>query len=342
MSELQITELQGGDEAGLAAWSDVAVAAERHDLGDHAEYWTHDELLPMLGTTTGRRQFRLFSAALDGEVVAAGRMLVPLKDNLDLAEVHVAVRPDVRRRGLGSQLVRHIEACSLAAGRTRLDAFPSWQHDSPEDGAGTAGAEFARAHGFTLTLGDVQRQLHLPVADDLLEGLAREAAAHHPGYELRSWAGPIPEDLVVSWLELSSTLATEAPSGTGVHENEAVDVPAFRESEALQAAQGRTMWHTVALDDTGRVVAYTQLAETLHDNPFLFQWGTLVHRDHRGHRLGLAVKVANHRALQAGSNVAGRRTVTWNAGVNDHMITINERLGFVRGARGGEFQKKLT
>ncbi|WP_156391647.1 MULTISPECIES: GNAT family N-acetyltransferase [unclassified Nocardioides] len=341
MSGLRVVEVARGDERAVAAWVDVAVTAERHDLGDHAEYWSQAELLPLVGATEGLRQFRLFSGFLDGEVVAAGRMQLSLKDNLDLAELHVGVLPEVRRRGLGSALLTHIEAQARIAGRTRVEGFPSWLPDGPEDGAGTTGAEFARSHGFTLTLPDVQRQLHLPVPDDLLDALTREAAPHHAGYELRSWAGPIPEDLVVSWLELSTTLATEAPTGSGVHENEAVDVPAFRESEVLQAAQGRTMWHTVALDETRRVVAYTQLAETLPDNPFLFQWGTLVHRDHRGHRLGLAVKVANHRAIQAGSDVAGRRTVTWNAGVNDHMIAINERLGFVRGARGGEFQKQL-
>lgn len=342
MSPLDIIEIGRGDETGIAAWVDAAIAAERHDLGDHAEYWTAVELLPLVGATGGLRQFRLFSGVLEGRVVAAGRMQMALKDNLDLAELHVGVRPEARRRGLGSELLRHLEARALADGRTRLEAFPSWRQEDPEDGAGVAGAEFARAHGFRLTLSDVQRQLHLPVADDLLDALEREAAPHHRGYELRSWAGPVPDDLVVSWLELSTTLATEAPIGTGVREDEVVDVPAFRESEALQAAQGRTMWHTVALDETGRVVAYTQVAETLPDNPFLFQWGTLVHRDHRGHRLGLAVKAANHRVIQEGSDVAGRRTVTWNAGVNDHMIAINERLGFVRGARGGEFQKKLT
>lgn len=342
MSQLEIVEISRGDDAGVAAWVETALAAERHDVGDHATCWTYDELLPLVGVTAGLRQFRLFSGLLDGEVVAAGRLTLPLKDNLDSAELHLGVRPEVRRRGLGRELLAHLESVALAAGRTRLDALPAWPHDGAEDGTGAAGAEFARAHGYLFSLGEIQRELSLPVDDELLADLAQEAAPHHRGYEIRSWSGPVPDDLVVSWLELSTTLASEAPSGSGEHEDEVVDVPAYREAEALHTAQGRTMWHTVALDDAGDVVAHTMLVETHRDNPFLFQWGTLVRRDHRGHRLGLAVKVANHRAIQAGSDVAGRRTVTWNAGVNDHMIAINERLGFVCGARSGEFQKKLV
>lgn len=341
MSRLEVIEVGRGDEAGVAAWVETAIAAERHDVGDHATCWTLVELLPLVGVTAGLRQCRLFSGLLDGEVVAAGHLMLPLKDNLDSVELHLGVRPEVRRRGLGSELLAHLESVALAAGRTRLDALPAWPYDGPEDGAGTAGAEFARAHGYVFSLAEIQRELSLPVAEDLLADLAQEAAPHHRDYEIRSWSGPVPDALVVGWLELSTTLASEAPSGTGEHEDEAVDVPAFREAEALHVAQGRTLWHTVALDDAGAVVAHTLLVETHRDNPFLFQWGTLVHRDHRGHRLGLAVKVANQRAIQAGTDVAGRRTVTWNAGVNDHMIGINERLGFVCGARSGEFQKKL-
>lgn len=66
---------------------------------------------------------------------------------------------------------------------------------------------------------------------------------------------------------------------------------------------------------------------------------------HRGHRLGAAIKARNLLALQAGADaadLAGRRLVTWNAEVNDHMIAINDRLGFVRTARLGEMQKKVV
>jgi hypothetical protein len=54
---------------------------------------------------------------------------------------------------------------------------------------------------------------------------------------------------------------------------------------------------------------------------------TLVDPPHRGHRLGTIVKIANLRYAMAGEP-ALRVVDTWNAAVNDHMISINEAIGF--------------
>jgi RimJ/RimL family protein N-acetyltransferase len=97
----------------------------------------------------------------------------------------------------------------------------------------------------------------------------------------------------------------------------------------------------VALDKTGAVVAYTDIATTVHEPDRAYQWGTLVRRDARGHRLGLAVKVANLRLLQD-SCPELRRLTTYNAEVNARMVEVNDRLGFVPVARLGEFQKRLA
>jgi RimJ/RimL family protein N-acetyltransferase len=153
--------------------------------------------------------------------------------------------------------------------------------------------------------------------------------------------GPIPDDLIDSWARLSSTLLTEAPMGELDLEAEHVDATTIREDEAVVAKQGRTKYNTAALDAAGEVVACTDIARTVHESDRAYQWGTLVDPRHRGHRLGLAVKVANLRLLQSDTGDA-RRLVTYNAEVNRHMIAVNDRLGFVPVARLGEFQKRLA
>jgi RimJ/RimL family protein N-acetyltransferase len=54
---------------------------------------------------------------------------------------------------------------------------------------------------------------------------------------------------------------------------------------------------------------------------------TLVDPDHRGHRLGTVVKIENLRYILS-HEPALRVIDTYNAAVNDHMISINEAMGF--------------
>lgn len=339
---VEVVEVTADDPELLRTWTAVTEASLRHEVGDDATAWAFEELLAVVRNPPAARREHFAVARLEGEAVGTAWLAMPLLDNLDSAQVDVHVHPDARRRGIGTLLLDHAESVAAAHGRSRLDAEARWPYDGPADGAGTAGVAFLTARGYGLGIGDVQRMLPLPVADELLAGLAAETAPHHAGYRLHSWAGRMPDELVEGWLAVANTLNTEAPAGEMEREAEAVDVAAFREGEALQAAQGRTSWHTVALDPAGQVVAYTQLVVPTYDTRFVYQWGTLVRRDHRGHRLGTAVKVANHRALQAGADVTGRRAVTWNAEVNDHMIGINERLGFVPASRSAGMQKRLA
>lgn len=72
------------------------------------------------------------------------------------------------------------------------------------------------------------------------------------------------------------------------------------------------------------------------------QGGTLVLPDHRGHRLGMALKVANLRSLQSRGDALTRPMIhSWNAEVNDHMGAINATLGFVAVEIVEEMQLRL-
>ncbi|HWJ10170.1 MAG TPA: PE-PGRS family protein [Nocardioides sp.] len=342
MSELELVEVDASDDAAIAGWAEVVAASLRHELGEHATPWAAEELAVVLREPDHLRRDSLLLGTVDGRPVAAGWLALRLLDNLDGAQVDVHVLPGHRREGRGGAVLDRLESLAAAAGRTRLDARAAWPWDGPADGAGTPGMAFAASRGYRFGIGEVQRELPLPVAEDLLAGLADAAAPHHASYRIVSWSGPVPDDLVAGWLAVSSTLLTEAPSGEIEREDESADVAAFRTAEALQARQGRTPWHAVALDDQGTVVAYSQLMVPDHDPVFIHQWGTLVRRDHRGHRLGLALKAANLRRLQRDLDTTGRRVVTWNAEVNGPMIAVNEQLGFAPTARSADLQRNTA
>ena len=99
-------------------------------------------------------------------------------------------------------------------------------------------------------------------------------------------------------------------------------------------------YETLAFTPDRHVVAQSTLAMSLEENPTVYQWGTFVHREHRGHKLGLATKAVNLRAVQKARDDL-RLVVTQNAETNDYMVAINERMGFLPIEIAGEFVKRL-
>jgi hypothetical protein len=61
---------------------------------------------------------------------------------------------------------------------------------------------------------------------------------------------------------------------------------------------------------------------------------------HRGHRLGLLLKVAMNLWLRDAQPQLTEIS-TWNAESNDHMIAVNEAIGYRVLGRQLEFQKSL-
>jgi hypothetical protein len=69
------------------------------------------------------------------------------------------------------------------------------------------------------------------------------------------------------------------------------------------------------------------------------QEDTSVVRAHRGHRLGLLLKADMMRWLAA-TEPQLETLDTWNAESNDHMIGVNERLGYRVMGRELQFQRR--
>jgi len=338
---LEIVPVDPADRAAFASFHEVYAAAHRHGpVGEFATVWQLDEVRIAM-SDPDPRTFRLgWTGRVDGRVVATGWMSGSTVDNLDLVNVEVCCAPADRGHGYAAEVLAHLEQEATARGRGRLLGEVSWPYGLGADGAGSADLAWAERQGFELGLVDVQRRLPLPVPASHLDALDAEAAPHHADYTLRSFAGPVPDDLVEDWAALTATLMTEAPMGDIAREEEALDADRFRAEEALLEKQGRVKVSTGALAADGRLVAYTDLVLTAHESERAYQWGTLVHPDHRGHRLGLAVKVANVRLLQE-THPQITTVVTFNADVNAPMVAVNDRVGFRPVQWLGELQKKL-
>ncbi|GAB7002985.1 GNAT family N-acetyltransferase [Nocardioides sp. AN3] len=329
------------DDRLLVAWHGVLDAVDQADRAEVADTWSLDEVRAEMRQESAYWR-RLPVLARDGDdVVAAAWLALSLQDNLHRAELFVAVLPGHRRRGIGSALLERLASIAKAEGRTVMGSEADWPPAAGPEGAGCPGPEFLRRHGYEQVLLDVQRRLPLPVAAGVLDTLTAEAAERGTGYRLRSWVGPVPEEHVAGWAELDASLETEAPTGGLDLEPRAAAIAKVREGEELLVAQERTSYATVALDPDGEVVAYTQILVGSDGTGRAYQEGTLVRADHRGHRLGLAVKVANLRLLQEAGLGHVDELVTYNAASNEHMVGVNDRLGYRAVEWAGEFQKRL-
>jgi hypothetical protein len=199
---------------------------------------------------------------------------------------------------------------------------------------------FAESCGFELSNIEVARHLRLPVADERIQPWIDDAAPHHEGYTLETYVGRVPDELVDSLCSLMGQLAVDAPTGAVDFEEEKITPQRYDEMITGVAAMNRARYETVALTPDREVVAHSTLAVPLGVNTVVYQWGTLVHRDHRGHRLGLATKAVNLRAVQAARDDLTLVT-TQNAETNDHMVAINELMGFRPMEAHVEFVKRL-
>ena len=318
---------------------DAAEAAAPPHVGSPLQA---EELRVLLAEQTARRRTSALLATVDGHPVSADMLDVSLTDNLDRADISVHTHPTHARRGFGTAMLRALERDAHESGRAVCVAQTSWAW-SPDNaaGLGQAGPAFAHRNGYGLALADIKRIVRLPVDLAVLDDLADRAAQRHGDYEIRCFAGPVPEDLVEGWARLTATLITEAPAGELSVEEEQISVADVREAEEVLARQGRLKLNVVALDAAREVVAFTEAVATSHEPDRCYQWGTLVRPQDRGHRLGLALKVANLRQIQDQLPDV-TQVITHNADGNDHMVAVNDALGFRPVAWLGEYQRRIS
>jgi GNAT superfamily N-acetyltransferase len=314
------------------ALSDDRVMREFYDINRRAEllgreqapFWTFTEFLAARRTPDSGERQDLF-AAYDGDrMLATATLWSFLLDNTDKAFFALDVDVTARRRGIGRAMLERLEQLAkddhrqLVLTDTKLPFAEREAHGY---------RRFAEACGYELSNYEVVRHLPLPVPDESVQGWLDEAAPHHEGYTIETYVDEVPDELLGSLCHLMGELAVDAPTGAVDFEHEVVTPERFADMLTAITAMGRSRFETVAVTPDREVVAHSTLAVPRSDSTVVFQWGTMVHREHRGHRLGLATKAVNLRAAQAVRDDLTLIT-TQNAETNDFMVSINEKMGF--------------
>jgi GNAT superfamily N-acetyltransferase len=319
---MEIRRLDPHDDAQMRRFHEIGWRAEREDGRPWNSFWTYQEMAGLIREPTDDQRMDCFCVYDGDRMVAGGLVDLSLMDNLDKAFVFPAVEPELRGRGFGGMLLEALVEHAGDNGRSQVTGMTAVPF---EERYSSGILRFADKHGFRLANTEIMRILRLPVPDGLLEEVRRESAARHGGYEIETYVDDLPEQYLPSYCHLRNQLALDAPTGDLDFEEEASTPETIRQRLERNKRSGRTTYLSLAVLD-GEAVAHSDIAVPPSGTES-HQLGTLVRRDHRGHRLGAAVKVANLEALQR-DRPDITEVHTQNAETNEWMVRINERLGF--------------
>jgi GNAT superfamily N-acetyltransferase len=250
----------------------------------------------------------------DGRLAAIGVIRLPQAENTELAPLDVRVHPQLRRQGLGEQTLRLLVAQAREAGRTRLMGGQLRE--------GGPGLPWSKRFGFEPVHGYIVQDLQIAETDPALWDVPVP-----PGYQLRDWIGPTPEDVIESYAAARRAIS-DAPTGEMTFEDPRWSPERVREDEAEVAAKGAEQRIVVAIHEaTGAVAGITELFTSESRPKHAQQGDTAVLAAHRGRGLGRAMKAAMMRRLVR-ERPELEYVSTQTAADNKWMAQVNHQIGY--------------
>ncbi|GGE86343.1 GNAT family N-acetyltransferase [Mycetocola zhadangensis] len=350
IDELAIpSTLDSVDGRAFVEMTELRNTIEREVLGTGDTESTPRELLSAFSDRFAPK--RLFLARANGRIIARGVYEWQPEEDAPAAFLELQVVKGARGRGVGAAMLDVLEAAAVSDG---LTVFQAWSSHvlpvsadvlSPPTGFGaiernSPAARFALAHGYRLEQVDRISRIDLPIDRALLEQRRRDAQAHAADYAVVQWVGRCPDEWLADMARMHQRMSTDAPAAAIEFAEEQWDETRMRNLDDRNEAGGRVNLTSAALHiPSHRLVGYSDIALPEQEGSPAIQEDTLVLKEHRGHRLGMLLKVANLEQLMAVSPKTPRIT-TFNAEENRPMLNVNEAVGFV--ATGCEAAWKKT
>jgi GNAT superfamily N-acetyltransferase/3-hydroxymyristoyl/3-hydroxydecanoyl-(acyl carrier protein) dehydratase len=328
---------------------EVSNAVEAIDFGTTDLAYEPEEELPFWKNP--HQPTRMIVAKVDGLIVGEASYQTQVSDNADSGWLGVHVLPEFRGHGMGTALAEAVEEMARADGRAKAIVYTGLQDvagpriPSPT-GFGSIPAEhrdvrFLLARGYSFEQVERLSRLPLPVSG-LEDRVAAAIERTGPDYQVHLWVGPTPERWREDIALLATRMSTDAPSA-GLEEPEDVWT-VERVIEADQRAAASPRERIVAAVEhvaSGHLAGYTVLSAPRQLHRSVAQYITIVIKEHRGHKLGMLLKVANLKHLEQVK--PGHPSVTtFNAEENRFMLDVNEAVGFLAVGQESAWRKDLS
>lgn len=351
--ELLIDELAIPSAVGAAGFDEFAAAtrlhfdAEAEAYGSREHDFTAEESLPLYLDQANQPTW-IFVVRAGNQLAARARFEIEVGDAPQTAWAHVDVAPRFRRSGLGTRLSHFVEERARGLGITKIIAYiPSGPREGEQLPAPTGSGSlpldntevrFLLGRGYRLE--QVVRGSRLALPADVDAPLA-DAMAKATAYTIHDWRDHTPDRWHADMAMLRQRMSTEEPQGSLDEPEDVWTVERLLEHEARLDGSPRTTF-TVAAEHTGsgRLVGFSTLSVPVELDRAISQEDTLVLPEHRGHSLGMLLKLANLAAVQK-ARPGHPSVLTFNAEENRHMLAVNEHLGFTPVGYEGAWRKDL-
>jgi len=248
------------------------------------------------------------------EPVGAMAVDLPTRDNLHLVWAQIWVHPNNRRQGHGSAIMNEVLRIAHEAGRSTI-----WVGTAEDD----QGAQhFVQKFAFRYASHDARRRQVLAEVDkneiQRLWSLAQSAATD---YRLERLGWPTSDENLSELVEVTAAI-NDAPMGDLTYEDEKFDLKRLQDRETALMGRGDRGYRVIARHRrTGEVGGHTMMITSPLQPDSGGQADTAVARQHRGHRLGLLLKIEMMHWL-AEAEPQLKIIETWNNVDNDFMIKV--------------------
>ncbi|MBW4721340.1 GNAT family N-acetyltransferase [Saccharothrix obliqua] len=301
-------------EEDLRGYHEVMVARQEADRPDEPRLSYENVVGRLKNPFVGFGPVAHWVARSRGEVVGLAIVYFLEEESGHIGLTEVVVHPRVRRRGVGTAILKAVVPELRARGRSLVETW--------EITKGGEGERWAESLGFRTVHTVVLQALMIPEVDR-----NRWRVDVPAGYRLRRWVGAAPEDLVASFAAARNAMH-DAPLGELGYQEPTWSVARVRAREEELRRNDIELRAVVAVHEgTGEVVGLTELEVHPHRPSRGYQRDTAVVPAHRGRGLGRCVKGHLTTWLLADRPGLDRIYTTTGAG-NEHMIRVNHQLGY--------------